>query len=116
MANILEVKGRDSSARCYLDGAPVRAGEPLQLQIYGGHWIAGVFEWDAEAGGRPRLRIRSPVNIPLDLSTFVIKEHALVRRPSGASHRERIPRLALTPSGERFPGAPLRAGTGARSG
>lgn len=84
MADILEMRREGSDSGYYLEGAPVRDGERLQMQLYVGQWIAGTFEWDRRFHGRPRLRVSSAVRVSHELSTFTIGAHSLVRWPLGS--------------------------------
>lgn len=103
MADILEMRGEGLDTTYYLEGMPIREGQPLQLQLYVGQWIAGAFEWDGRPHNRPRLRVRSPLPLSAALSTFHIGAHSLVRWPLGEAIHETEKEAAV--DNRRFSGA-----------
>jgi len=41
-----------------LDGQPVSAGTPLEVQLQGGAWLPGTYEWSFDEAKPPYLTIR----------------------------------------------------------
>ena len=41
----------------YLDGQPLRDGDPVCLQLADGSWISGVYQWSGEPASWPVLRV-----------------------------------------------------------
>ena len=54
MADILELRQESRRVGYYLDGIPVYSGSQIQLQVYCGKWISGLFEWEGQLESRPR--------------------------------------------------------------
>ncbi|HKD41258.1 MAG TPA: hypothetical protein VKB87_13315 [Myxococcaceae bacterium] len=85
MANILELRQESRRVGYYLEGVPVYSGSQIQLQVYCGKWISGMFEWEGQLESRPRLRAATGINAPPQLTTFVIHPHSFVRWPIAES-------------------------------
>jgi len=86
LANILELRSDGARVRYYLDGIPVDVGSQIQLQVYTGNWISGLFEWDQRIEARPKLRASLGLHLPAPQATFVIHPHLLLRWPIVSSH------------------------------
>jgi hypothetical protein len=81
LANILELRSDGAGVRYYLDGIPVDIGSQIQLQVYCGNWISGLFEWEQRVEIRPKLRASLGLHLPAPQATFVIHPHLLLRWP-----------------------------------
>lgn len=87
LANILELRSDGARARYFLNGIPVDVGSQIQLQVYTGNWISGIFEWEQRIEARPKLRASLGLHLPAPQATFVIRPHQLLRWPIVSSHR-----------------------------
>jgi len=86
LANILELRSDGARIRYYLDGIPVDVGSQIQLQVYTGNWISGLFEWEQRIEARPKLRASLGLHLPAPQGTFIIHPHLLLRWPIISSH------------------------------
>ena len=75
----LELVRERSGLRHFLAGQPIHAGYGLELQLEGGSWIAGRYEWSFREGTRPVLYVAIAGG---GLVSFEIPENALLRWPS----------------------------------
>jgi hypothetical protein len=101
LANILELRREERRAGYYLDGVPVFPGSQIQLQVYCGKWISGLFEWEGHLESRPRLRAVIGINAPAQQTTFVIHPHSFVRWPIADSPSS-LPGDQLSRAGDGF--------------
>lgn len=64
MPGPLELQTTDGREAYVLDGEALRVGEPVELQLEGGVWLAGIFEWSGDTLRWPGLRFRLGGNAP----------------------------------------------------
>lgn len=53
----LELVRENSGLRHFVAGRPVHGGDGLELQLEGGSWIVGRYEWSFREGTRPVLYV-----------------------------------------------------------
>lgn len=58
MPGPLQLRTFDGRSAYFLDGEPLRPGEPVELLLDDGRWLAGVYEWSGQAIRWPGLRFR----------------------------------------------------------
>lgn len=74
-----ELVRQSSGLRHFLAGSPVHAGDGLEIQLEGGVWVAGRYEWSFLEGTRPPLYVGIAGGGQV---SFEIPEAALLRWPS----------------------------------
>jgi len=77
----LELVRESSGLRHHLAGTPVHAGDGLEVQLEGGAWTSGRYEWSFREGTRPLLYVGLAGG---GLACFEIPDAALLRWPSAA--------------------------------
>jgi hypothetical protein len=56
MPETLQLKQVEGRPGHFLDGEPLRAGDPLELLLHDGSWLGGVYEWNGQEIRWPAFR------------------------------------------------------------
>lgn len=75
----LDLVRESGGLRHYLSGEPVHAGDGLELQLEGGSWVGGRYEWNFQ-GESPPLFYFGLAGVPEEL-VIALPSTARLRRP-----------------------------------
>ena len=58
MPEPLQLKNINGQVFYFLEGEPLRSGEPVELLLHDGQWLAGSYEWSGQEIRWPGLRFQ----------------------------------------------------------
>jgi hypothetical protein len=56
MPETLQLKQVDGRLGHFLDGEPLSTGDPIELLLHDGRWLAGIYEWNGQEIRWPAFR------------------------------------------------------------
>jgi hypothetical protein len=64
MPSPLQLRTRNGRTAYFLDGEPLSFGEPIELLLRNGQWLAGLYEWSGQEIRWPGLRFALGGEVP----------------------------------------------------